>query len=126
MGFYSLNPLSPGGWTELLDEAGLPHRLRRLNEPIVVGTRTRADRLPVPAHAGGARLPAERAVDGRQSIGAGLAAGRAGGGAGDRQRRQRARPERFAAAFPLAAHAVGVVDETDEDGGLIRWSRSGR
>ena len=22
MGFYSLNPLSPGGWTELLDEAG--------------------------------------------------------------------------------------------------------
>ena len=26
MGFYSLNPLSPGGWTELLDEAGLPHR----------------------------------------------------------------------------------------------------
>ena len=26
----------------MLDEAGLPHRLRRLNEPIVVGTRTRA------------------------------------------------------------------------------------
>ena len=26
---------------------------------------------------------------------------------------------RFAAAFPPSAHAVGVVDETDEDGGLI-------
>jgi len=34
MGFYSLSPLTPGGWLSLLDEAGLPHAMRRL--PLLV------------------------------------------------------------------------------------------
>jgi SNF2 domain-containing protein/helicase-like protein/SNF2 helicase protein len=34
MGFYSLSPLTPGGWVSLLDEAGLPHAMRRL--PLLV------------------------------------------------------------------------------------------
>ena len=119
MGFYSLNPLSPGGWTELLDEAGLPHRLRRLNEPIVVGMRTRAtDFRCLPMLAALAYLLSEPPDGASASMRAwGLAARvveqaiASGGDVPDLSR--------FAAAFPLAAHAVGVVDETDEDGGLI-------
>ena len=34
MGFFSVSPLTPGGWTTLLDERGLPHTLRRL--PITI------------------------------------------------------------------------------------------
>ena len=30
MGFYSVSPLTPGGWSSLLDDRGLPHNLRRL------------------------------------------------------------------------------------------------
>ena len=111
MGFYSLNPLSPGGWTELLDEAGLPHRLRRLNEPIVVGTRTRAtDFRCLPMLAALAYLLSEPPDGASASMRAwGLAARvveQAIAGGGDV-------PDlsRFAAAFPLAAHAVGVVDD---------------
>ena len=119
MGFYSLNPLSPGGWTELLDEAGLPHRLRRLNEPIVVGSRTRAtDFRCLPMLAALAYLLSEPPNGASASMRAwGLAARvveqaiASGGEVPDLSR--------FAAAFPLAAHAVGVVDESDEDGGLI-------
>jgi len=25
MGFYSVSPLTPGGWSSLLDDRGLPH-----------------------------------------------------------------------------------------------------
>ncbi len=119
MGFYSLNPLSPGGWTELLDDAGLPHRLRRLNEPIVVGARARGtDFRCLPMLPALAYLLNEPAQDASASVRAWRLAARvveqaiaAGGAVPDFSR--------FAAAFPPSAHAVGVVDETDEDGGLI-------
>ena len=39
MGFYSVSPLTPGGWTSLLDQRGLPHNLRRLPITIVAGER---------------------------------------------------------------------------------------
>ncbi len=119
MGFYSLNPLSPGGWTELLDEAGLPHRLRRLNEPIVLGTRTRSTdfrclaMLPALAY-----LLGDHPNETSASLRAWKLAARvieksiAGGG-------ELPDLSRFAGAFPPAAHAVGVVDENDEDEGLI-------
>jgi len=35
MGFYSVSPLTPGGWSSLLDDRGLPHNLRRLPVTIV-------------------------------------------------------------------------------------------
>src|SRR6185503_20806937 len=34
--FYSVTPLTPGGWTGLLDDAELPHHLRRLPVTIIV------------------------------------------------------------------------------------------
>jgi SNF2 domain-containing protein/helicase-like protein/SNF2 helicase protein len=42
MAFYSVSPLTPGGWTSLLDERGLPHTLRRLPVTITTGGHTRA------------------------------------------------------------------------------------
>ena len=41
MGFYSVSPLTPGGWADLLDGAGLPHALRRLPLRIGVGASAR-------------------------------------------------------------------------------------
>ncbi len=41
MGFYSVTPLTPGGWSQLLDDAGLPHSLRRLSDMIALGNRRR-------------------------------------------------------------------------------------
>jgi hypothetical protein len=108
MGFYSLSPLTPGGWTELLDEAGLPHALRRLSDHVAVGNRRRSVDLrcltmlaafayllgePVdgePASVRAWRLTArlvERAIADGGSV-----------------------PDlgRFAAAFPPAAYAIAV------------------
>ena len=108
MGFYSLSPLTPGGWTELLDEAGLPHALRRLSDHVAVGHRRRSVDLrcltmlaafayllgePVdgePASVRAWRLTArlvERAIA-------------SGGSVPDLSR--------FAAAFPPAAYAIAV------------------
>jgi hypothetical protein len=42
MGFYSVSPLTPGGWTTLLDERGLPHNLRRLPITIAAGGQERS------------------------------------------------------------------------------------
>jgi hypothetical protein len=42
MGFYSVSPLTPGGWTALLDERGLPHNLRRLPITIAAGGQERS------------------------------------------------------------------------------------
>ncbi|MDX6534517.1 MAG: hypothetical protein QOF68_2261 [Gaiellales bacterium] len=41
MGFYSVSPLTPGGWAALIDQAGLPHGLRRLPVAVAVGDGTR-------------------------------------------------------------------------------------
>jgi hypothetical protein len=38
MGFFSVSPLTPGGWIDLLDQAELPHGMRRL--PLVIETGT--------------------------------------------------------------------------------------
>jgi hypothetical protein len=108
MGFYSLSPLTPGGWTELLDDAGLPHALRRLSDHVAVGNRRRSVDLrcltmlaafayllgePVegePASVRAWRLTArlvERAIAAGDSV-----------------------PDlsRFSAAFPPAAYAIAV------------------
>jgi SNF2 domain-containing protein/helicase-like protein/SNF2 helicase protein len=37
MGFFSVSPLTPGGWATLIDHAALPHGLRRLPVTIAVG-----------------------------------------------------------------------------------------
>jgi hypothetical protein len=42
MAFYSVSPLTPGGWTALLDDRGLPHSLRRLPISIVAQGQERA------------------------------------------------------------------------------------
>ena len=91
MGFYSVSPLTPGGWADLLDDAGLPHALRRL--PLTDRRRPAAREVEddaLPADAAGARLPAgdRTAADGER-LGAGVAAGGAAGRAG-REARQRA------------------------------------
>src|SRR5690348_18443070 len=41
LGFYSLTPLTPGGWADLLAELDLPDNLRRLTEPIAPAGRPR-------------------------------------------------------------------------------------
>jgi hypothetical protein len=41
MGFYSVSPLTPGGWAALIDQANLPHGLRRLPVTLAVGDTTR-------------------------------------------------------------------------------------
>ncbi len=115
MGFYSISPLSPGGWTELLDEAGLPHRLRRLNEPTVLGARARrTDFRCLPMLAGFAYLLQEESGTSSASVRAWRLAARvveqaiaAGGDVPDLSR--------FAAAFPPAAHSVGLPPPEDAE-----------
>ncbi|HUZ85304.1 MAG TPA: SNF2-related protein, partial [Gaiellales bacterium] len=121
MGFYSVTPLTPGGWADLLDRTGLPHDLRRGSETVELGGRRRSvdlrclSMLPAlayllaPAGDGESgsvwawRLVAqvvERAV-------------RAGSTVPDLSR--------LTAAFPGSAHAlVTAAEELDPDGD--RWS----
>jgi SNF2-related domain/SNF2 Helicase protein/Helicase conserved C-terminal domain len=113
LGFYSLTPLTPGGWADLLAELDLPDNLRRLTEPIAPAGRPRAAEmrcltmLPALAHllthSGGrssgsvlAWRLAARVVE--QAVLAGGAVPELG---------------RFAAAFPPTAHAV--LRAADED-----------
>ena len=115
MGFYSVTPLTPGGWAQLLDEAGLPHSLRRLSDTIALGHRRRqvdfrclsmlaalAYLLDDPPAGQSASVRAwrlaARVVE--QSV---LAGGR--------------RPDlgRFSAAFPATAHAVVGFSILEED-----------
>jgi SNF2-related domain/SNF2 Helicase protein/Helicase conserved C-terminal domain len=118
MGFYSLTPLTPGGWTELMDEAGLPHGLRRLADDVVVGTRARrVDLRCLPMLGALAYLLTEDEPEGasasvrawrlaarvvERSVTAGLPV-----------------PDlsRFAAAFPATAH--GIAGGLDEDEQLV-------
>ena len=56
LGYYSLTPLTPGGWADLLDDVGLPDTLRRLSQTVAVGASHRTvemrclEMLPALAH----------------------------------------------------------------------------
>ena len=103
LGYYSVTPLTPGGWADLLGDVGLPDTLRRLSQGRRRGGRPSQGRDAVPADAAAARLPPDRARRAVERLGACLAAGGAGrravvlGGGGG--------PDlgRFAAAFPPPA-----------------------
>jgi hypothetical protein len=118
MAFYSVSPLTPGGWTALLDERGLPHTLRRLPVTIVAagqprGVETRS--LPM--------LPALAYLLGEQNGTGASASLRAwhlvarltaqtieGGG-------EPPALDRFAAAFPPLAHAA-LAEHGEEPSGI--------
>jgi SNF2 domain-containing protein/helicase-like protein/SNF2 helicase protein len=112
MGFYSVTPLTPGGWSELLDDAGLPGSLRRLSDTVVLGRRRRVvdfrclEMLPALAYLLGTPATGESASVRAWRLAArvveqAVAAGRT--------------PDlsRFAAAFPDTAHAA-VLSDADE------------
>ncbi|HET7172108.1 MAG TPA: SNF2-related protein [Gaiellales bacterium] len=114
LGYYSMTPLTPGGWADLLGEAGLPDTLRRLSQSIAVGQSHRTvemrclEMLPALAH-----LLTERDGPSSASVRAWRLAARvveqavvAGGSIPDLAR--------FSAAFPAAGHAVVVRDEEGE------------
>jgi hypothetical protein len=114
LGYYSLTPLTPGGWADLLDDVGLPDTLRRLSQTVAVGASHRTvemrclEMLPALAH-----LLAEREGPSSASVRAWRLAARvveqsvtAGGAVPDLSR--------FSAAFPAAGHAVVVRDEEGE------------
>ena len=106
MGFYSVTPLTPGGWSELLDQAGLPRSLRRLNDTVVIGRRRRSvDFRCLTMMAAFAYLLDEPADADSASVRAWRLAARvveqtlaSGGSVPDLGR--------FAAAFPATAHAL--------------------
>jgi hypothetical protein len=114
LGYYSMTPLTPGGWADLLGEVGLPDTLRRLSQTVAVGESHRTvemrclEMLPAIAH-----LLTERDGVSSASVRAWRLAARVveqsvvGGGAV---------PDltRFSAAFPAAGHAVVVRDEEGE------------
>src|SRR5712691_6954972 len=114
LGYYSLTPLTPGGWADLLDDQGLPDTLRRLSQTVVHGETRRTvemrclEMLPAVAH-----LLADRDRPSSASVRAWKLAARvvehAVLSAGER-------PDlaRFAAAFPASAHAVVVRGEDGE------------
>jgi hypothetical protein len=115
MGFYSVSPLTPGGWTTLLDERSLPHNLRRLPITIVAGDRARSvDSRCLPMLPALAYLLGEDAeVDASPSVKAWQLAARlaervieSGGEQPDLAR--------FAAAFPPLAHSA-VVEHGEKD-----------
>jgi SNF2-related domain/Helicase conserved C-terminal domain/SNF2 Helicase protein len=114
LGYYSMTPLTPGGWADLLGEAGLPDMLRRLSQTIAVGESHRTvemrclEMLPALAH-----LLTERDGPSSASVRAWRLAARVveqavlgGGSVPDLTR--------FSAAFPAAGHAVVVRDEEGE------------
>ena len=106
LGFYSVSPLTPGGWTALLDELSLPHAMRRLPVTIAVngGDRSVETRC-LPMLPALAYLLTEREGDASASVKAWQLVARltervvqAGGEPPDLSR--------FAAAFPPLAHAA--------------------
>jgi SNF2 domain-containing protein/helicase-like protein/SNF2 helicase protein len=114
LGYYSMTPLTPGGWADLLDEVGLPDTLRRLSQTVAVGESHRTvemrclEMLPAIAH-----LLTERDGPSSASVRAWRLAVRVveqsvvgGGDIPDLSR--------FSAAFPAAGHAVVVRDEEGE------------
>ncbi len=114
LGYYSVTPLTPGGWADLLGDVGLPDTLRRLSQTVAVGDSHRTvemrclEMLPAMAH-----LLTERDGPSSASVRAWRLAARvveqsvlAGGDVPDLGR--------FAAAFPAAGHAVLIRDEEGE------------
>src|SRR5690242_14590801 len=114
LGYYSMTPLTPGGWADLMGEAGLPDTVRRLSQTIAVGESHRTvemrclEMLPAIAH-----LLTDRDGPTSASVRAWRLAARVveaavlgGGTVPDLSR--------FAAAFPEAGHAV-VDDLGDEE-----------
>ena len=61
LGYYSMTPLTPGGWSDLLGEVGLPDTLRRLSQTVAVGESHRTVEMRCLDDAAGARLSAHRA-----------------------------------------------------------------
>jgi SNF2-related domain/SNF2 Helicase protein/Helicase conserved C-terminal domain len=115
LGFYSFSPLTPGGWTALLEEVGLPDTLRRLQQAVVIGGRRRSVEMRCLASLPGlAYLLTDRNGASSASVRAWRLAARVveaavlgGGTVPDLSR--------FAAAFPEAGHAV-VDDGADPEG----------
>jgi hypothetical protein len=106
LGFYSVSPLTPGGWTSLLDELSLPHSLRRLPVTIVAnGAERTVEARCLPMLPALAYLLSEREGELSPSLKAWQLVARlterivqAGGEPPDLSR--------FAAAFPPLAHAA--------------------
>ena len=114
MGFYSVSPLTPGGWTSLLDDRGLPHNLRRLPVTIVAaGAERTVDTRCLPMLPALAYLLTDHnGAEGSASLRAWQLVARltervveAGG--------DPPALDRFAAAFPPLAHAA-VSDHGEE------------
>src|SRR5437016_693298 len=114
LGLYSFSPLTPGGWTDLLAELGLPDTLRRLGQTVSIGGRTRAVEMRcLAALPGLAYLLTDRDGPSAASVRAWRLAARVveravldGGSVPDLSR--------FAAAFPEAGHAVRSEEHTSE------------
>ena len=105
MGFYSLSPLTPGGWLSLLDDAGLPHTMRRLPLTVEAGGERAVEARclnMLPALAYLLAQPHDREESGSVRAWRLAAAGRANRGAGGEP------PDlsRFASAFPPLASAL--------------------
>jgi hypothetical protein len=106
LGFYSVSPLTPGGWTALLDELSLPHAMRRLPVTIAVNGFDRSvETRCLPMLPALAYLLTEREGEASASVKAWQLVARltervvqAGGEPPDLSR--------FAAAFPPLAHAA--------------------
>src|SRR4029079_7437299 len=115
MGFYSVTPLTPGGWTGLLDEAELPHHLRRLPVTIIVnGGNREVEARCLPMLAALAYLLKQR--DGALESPS-VRAWRLAARIVEQVARNGGQPpdlERFAGAFPSLAHAASF-DMTAEE-----------
>ena len=106
LGFFSVSPLTPGAWLGLLDDAGLPHSLRRLPLTVEVnGRRRHADARCLPVLSATAYLLSEERVDGSPSLRAWRLVARL---ADQVARTGEPLPDlsRFAAAFPPLGHCV--------------------
>ena len=124
MGFYSITPLTPGGWSELLDEAGLPHALRRLSDTVVIGHRQRSVELRcLPMLASLAYLLSEPPPGESASVRAWRLAARVVEQAVQSGGRH---PDlaRFAAAFPATAHAVAGGDTLELEAIALESTRA--
>ena len=91
LGYYSVTPLTPGGWADLLGDVGLPDTLRRLSQTVAVGDSHRTVEMRCLEMLPARRPPPDRARRAVERLGARLAAGGAGRRAVD-PRRRRASP----------------------------------
>ncbi len=113
MGFYSLTPLTPGGWLDLLDAAELPHALRRLPLRLdFAGVQRDLEARCLPMLPALAYLLGPNGIPESASVRAWRLAARlvervveAGGEPPDLAR--------FAGAFPIQAHAA-LLETVDE------------